>query len=216
MIKRHKKNFTQRKFYRTNDRIFAHTLRVLDSEGKQIGVLSKFDALTKAREEGLDLVEIAATAKPPVAKIIDFKKFLYQEEKKKREEKKHAKVSETKEVRLGPFMSDNDLNVMAKRAREFLEAGNKVRLVVRFSGRQIAHPEFGHQVVEKVFAKVADVAKFEREKHFEGRQLITILSADKKGKHEKENQEISSKTVQSNQDGQSAVLPPVQKSSEAA
>ena len=109
MIKRYNKNKKQRKFYRTNERIFASELRVIDSEGKQVGVLKKFEALEKARTLGMDLVEIAPTAKPPVARIIDFKKFLYQEEKKKREEKKKSKNSETKEIRLGPFIDDHDL-----------------------------------------------------------------------------------------------------------
>src|SRR5688572_24731538 len=111
--------------------------------------MPKYEALQKAKDEGLDLVEVATHANPPVAKIIDFKKFLYQEEKKKREEKKKAKVSETKEVRLGPFMSDNDLQVMVRRGREFLEDGDKVRLVVKFKGRQITRTEFGYQVVNK-------------------------------------------------------------------
>jgi translation initiation factor IF-3 len=147
LIKRHKRQ-DSKKFYRTNDRIFATSLRVLDSEGKQIGILDKNQALERAREEGLDLVEIAPMAKPPVARIIDFKKFLYQEEKKKREEKRKAKVSETKEVRLGPFIEEHDLNVMVGRVREFLTNNDKVRLVVRFKGRQMAHPEFGHQVID--------------------------------------------------------------------
>ncbi len=146
------------------------------------------------------MVEIAPNAKPPVAKVVDFKKFLYQEEKKRKEEKKRAKVSETKEVRLGPFMDDHDLGVMVKRARGFLEDGDKVKLVVRFSGRQITHPEFGENVLEKAVSGVSDVSKIEREKHFEGRQLIAILSPEKKGavkkeeikNEQEENKEISS------------------------
>ena len=93
MIKRYNKNKTFKKFYRTNERIFASDLRVIDSEGKQIGILKKFEALGIARKAGVDLVEIAPAAKPPVARIIDFKKFLYQEEKKRREEKKKSKNS---------------------------------------------------------------------------------------------------------------------------
>ncbi|MCL5746826.1 MAG: translation initiation factor IF-3 [Patescibacteria group bacterium] len=193
MIKRFKKRQDDRKFYRTNERIFASSLRVLDINGKQVGILSKFEALDKARSEGLDLVEIAPAAKPPVAKIIDFKKFLYQEEKKKREEKRKAKVSETKEVRLGPFMSDNDLSVMSKRARDFLEDGDKVRLVVSFSGRQIAHPEFGHKILDKILKDLENVSKIERDRHLEGRKIICIVSPDRKKTYAKEeNQEIGS------------------------
>lgn len=178
MIKRFKKRFD--KFYRVNERIFALELRVLDAAGKQLGLMKKFEALDKAKKEGLDLVEIAPNAKPPVAKIIDFKKFLYQEEKKKKEEKKKAKASETKEVRLGPFMNDHDLQVMIRRSRDFLEGGNKVRLVVRFAGRQITHPEFGEKIIEKVISTLSDISKVEKEKRLEGRQLIAIVSPERK------------------------------------
>ena len=187
MIKRFRGKREQRKFYRTNERIFANTLRVLDSEGRQIGVLGKFEALKKAKEAGLDLVEIAPKANPPVARIIDFKKFLYQEEKKRREEKRKSKSSETKEVRLGPFMDDHDLQVMVRRARDFLSNNNKVRMVVRFTGRQMAHPEFGHLVLERAIDTLKDISKVEKERHFEGRNLISIISPDKKGGVQKEN-----------------------------
>jgi len=206
LIKRYKRHEDNRKFYRVNERIYALSLRVLDAEGKQIGILSKFEALEAARSQGLDLVEIAPMAKPPVAKIVDFKKFLYQEEKKKREEKKKTKASETKEVRLGPFMSENDLGVMIRRAREFLENGDKVRLVVFFSGRQITHPEFGHKVLDKTIADLSDISKVERERRLEGRKLIVLVSPDKKGSGkavkanenqngQKENKEISSEKI---------------------
>ena len=193
MIKRYKRNEDTRRFYRVNERIFASTLRVLDTDGKQIGILSKFEALEKARSRELDLVEIAPMAKPPVAKIIDFKKFLYQEEKKKREEKRKAKTSETKEVRLGPFMSENDLATMINRAKDFLSEGNKVRLVVTFAGRQITHPEFGHNVLDKVIDALKDVSKVERDRKFEGKKLILIISPDKKGPKDakEETKEIS-------------------------
>lgn len=169
------------KFYRINERIFADSLRVLDEEGKQIGILNKNEALERARSSELDLVEIAPLAKPPVARIIDFKKFLYQEEKKRREEKKKAKSSETKEVRLGPFMNSHDLDVMVGRAREFLTNNNKVKLVVRFTGRQMAHPEFGHQILDRAIQSISDVSKIDKDRHFEGRQLITLLSPQKGG-----------------------------------
>lgn len=190
MIKKFNRGHQTKKFYRTNEHIFAKSLRVLDSEGKQLGVYQKFDALRMARELNSDLVEIAPLANPPVAKIIDFKKFLYQEEKKKREEKKKSKTSDTKEVRLGPFMSDNDLLVMTKRAREFLEDGNKVKLVVFFSGRQITHPEFGHKVLDKSLSILSDISKVERDRKLEGRKLIIIISPDKKsGQKEKEQED---------------------------
>lgn len=196
MIKKGRRKQEQRKYYRTNDRIFASTLRVLDSEGKQVGIISRTEALALARDQGLDLVEVAGQAQPPVVKIVDFKKFLYQEEKKRREEKRKAKTSETKEIRLGPFMSDNDLQVMIRRGREFLEDGNKVRLVVKFKGRQITHPEFGREIINKTVTALSDISKIEREPHFEGKQLITLLTAErKKNNAEKKDQEISSTTI---------------------
>jgi translation initiation factor IF-3 len=179
LIRRFRKKLERRIFYRTNERIYAPTLRVLDSSGKQIGVLAKFEALRIAREQGFDLVEVAPMAKPPVAKIIDFKKFLYQEAKKKKEEKKKSKVSETKEIRLGPFMDDHDLQVMIRRAKEFLNDNDKIRLVVKFQGRQIAHPEFGQKIIRSVIESLSDISKTERDEHFEGKQLIVILTPEK-------------------------------------
>lgn len=192
MIKKNRHNQSDRKYYRINERIFASQLRVLDSENKQIGIMSKFDALKKAKDEGLDLVEIASQAKPPVAKIVDYQKFLYQEEKRKREEKRKAKVATTKEVRLGPFMSDNDLGVMARRAREFLENGDKVRFVVKFRGREITRTDFGLIVVRKVVDLLSDVSKVDKEAKLEGRQMVAIVSPERKKQHaEKKDQEIS-------------------------
>lgn len=221
MQRRFKKKEQQR-FYRINDRIYARELRVLDSEGKQIGILGKDEALRKASEQELDLVEIAPKAQPPVARIIDFKKFLYQEQKKKREEKKASKGNETKEVRLGPFIEEHDLSVIVRRVRSFLEEGDKVRLVVRFKGRQMAHPEFGQQTLNKVLAQISDISKIDRAARWEGRNFATILSPEKKKsksekeenvKNEEKNQEIGKQKVQGNKEGEGNVLPPVQEPS---
>ncbi len=212
MSRNFKRRVDNRKFYRTNDRIFAQSLRVLDAENKQIGILTKAEALALARQQDLDLVEIAEKAVPPVAKIVDFKKFLYQQEKKKQEEKKKTKASETKEVRLGPFINDHDLEVVIRRARGFLEDGNKVKLVVKFRGRQITHPEFGIAILNKTIGSLEEVSKVDREGHFEGKQLICLLSParhrfakaiaggpNRKGKNAKEkNQEISEPQIQDN------------------
>lgn len=193
MIRRFKKQNQRQQLYRVNERIFAVSLRVLDSEGKQIGILKRFEALQQAKDMGLDLVEIAPNAKPPVAKIVDFKKFLYQEAKKKKEEKKKAKVPETKEIRLGPFMNDHDLDVMVRRARSFLDDGDKVRLVVKFVGRQITHPEFGKEISKKAIDHLSDISKVEREMKFEGKNLISILSPEKKTRP-KADQPLAEKT----------------------
>ena len=179
MIKRfHNQNPVQQ--YRINERIGAAQMRLLDAEGKQIGIFSRQEALQQAKEQELDLVEIAPQAQPPVVKLIDFKKFLYQEAKKKQEEKKKAKVSETKEVRLGPFMGEADLQTMILRTRGFLEEGDKVRLIVKFIGRQVTRPQFGHQILQKVFTALADISKVDREPKLEGKQLIAIISPERK------------------------------------
>jgi translation initiation factor IF-3 len=179
-----KNRHQQDRRYRINQQIFASPLRVLDNEGKQIGVLSKEEALRLAQEQGLDLVEIAHAAQPPVVKVIDFNKFLYQLEKKKREEKRKAKTSETKEIRLGPFMSDNDLQVSVKKGKEFLEEGHKLRLVVKFKGRAITHPEFGRDIIAKFAESLHQISKIEREPRLEGKQMIAVLSVEKGKKHD--------------------------------
>jgi translation initiation factor IF-3 len=184
LIKKPKAQQQRQKRYRINQWIFASPLRVLDSTGKQIGVLPKEEALKLAQEQELDLVEVASSAKPPVAKIIDYNKFLYQLDKKKKEEKRKAKVSETKEIRLGPFMSDHDLQTRVRQVKGFLEDGDKVKLVVKFKGRQMAHTEFGKEIVLKVISSLGGLSKVDREPRFEGRQLVTILSADKTKKIE--------------------------------
>jgi translation initiation factor IF-3 len=179
-----KSKHEQEKQYRINHRIIAPEFRVLDAEGKQVGVLKRDEALRIAQEKELDLVEVAPMAKPPVVKMIDYNKFLYQLEKKKREEKRKSKVSETKEIRLGPFMSDNDLQVMVNRGREFLEEGDKIRLVVKFRGRQITRTEFGRGIIRKAIESLADISKVDREPKMEGRQLVALLSPEKGKKHE--------------------------------
>ena len=196
MIKRfHKRQENTTVYYRTNERIMAQSLRVLDDEGKQVGVLSKMEALAKARELGLDLVEVAPAAVPPVAKIVDYKKFLYQQDKKKREEKKKAKVTETKEVRLGPFMDTHDLETMSNRAKGFLEDGDKIRIVVRFKGRQVTHPQFGFDVIHRFAQNLDSISKIEKEPRLEGKQMIAILAPERKINAKEENKEISTATL---------------------
>ena len=196
------------KFYRLNQQIQAPTLRVLDENNNQIGVLNKAEALAKAQELGLDLVEIASTANPPVCKIIDFKKFRYLEEKRSRESKKKAKASGTKELWLGPYMSENDLLVRVERPKEFLQDGFKLRLAVKFAGRQITHPEFGWQVLRRFIKELEGIGKVEREPKFEGKILATTLTPGKSKTQEESKQyaktEIekgSGKTLQNNQNG---------------
>ncbi len=132
-------------------------------------------ALELSKEAEVDLVEIASTANPPVVRLIDFKKFKYEQAKKEQEEKKHAKETELKEVRMGPFVAENDLNVRMMRIKAFLHNGNKVKISIKFSGRQMSHPEFGHQLLKRILDILNDIAVVEREIRFEGRNLTLII-----------------------------------------
>lgn len=171
---------TQSKFhYRINYQILSPTLRLLDEEGKQIGILSKIEALQKAKELDLDVVEIAPTAKPAVAKLIDFKKFKYQEQKKERESKKNQKNVGVKEIRLRPFIGQHDFDTRVAQAKEFLEDGNQVKIAVFFKGREITRKEFGFNVMKRFLATLESV-RVVREPHMEGKVLVTMVVPDKK------------------------------------
>ena len=147
--------------------------------GKQIGLVSKIEALQKAKELGVDVVEIAPNAKPAVAKLIDYKKFKYQEAKKDRESKKSQKNVGVKEVGLRPFIGQHDLDTRLRQASVFLEEGNQLKISVFFRGREITRKEFGYEVVKKFLAQLESV-KIVREPHMEGRTLATMVVADKK------------------------------------
>lgn len=169
-------NRRQKEFHRINHQVQARELRVLDATGKQIGVMSRDEALKAAQDQGLDLVEIASKAVPPVVKIIDYSKFLYQQKKKKQEEKRNTITSETKQIRMGPFIGDHDLDIKLKRAKEFIEDGDKVKFIVRFRGREMARQDLGRVVLEKIVDKMQDIAKVEREIRMEGRQMVMLVS----------------------------------------
>jgi translation initiation factor IF-3 len=170
---------TTRKLYRINYQITSPQLRLLDEEGKQIGVVSKIEALQKARELNLDVVEVAEHATPPVAKLIDFKKFKYQEARKERESKKTQKNVGVKEIRLRPFIGEHDLMTRVKKAQEFLEEGNQVKLNCFFRGRENTRREFGFEVLKKFTSHLVDF-KSVREAHFEGRILSQTVALEKK------------------------------------
>lgn len=164
-----------KRFYRINQSIQASKVRVVDDQGKQIGVISLQEALEKAREAGFDLVEIAPKAKPPVCKIIDFKKFRFQEAKKEAKARKKGKGGELKEVRLTPFIAENDLKFRLKRAEEFLKDKHKVKIGVKFKGRQMGKKDFGYKLIETVIGKLQDLAEVETEPKFVGRRLEMVL-----------------------------------------
>lgn len=192
-------------YWRINENIQANQLRVIGPDGKQLGIFSVREALDKAREAELDLVEIAPQAKPPVAKIIDFTKFKYQQEKKEREQKlKERKGAEQKEIWLTPFMAENDFQVRLSRIKEFLEDGSRVRITVKFTGRQMGHKEFGYDIVNKVTGETKDIAKANGQPKFLGRQLMFTLSpykgqatkqeGDQNEENKTENQEVGNST----------------------
>jgi len=148
----------------------------LSDDGKQIGIVNREEALKKAIELGVDLVEVAPKAIPPVCRLIEFKKFKYQESKKERLDKKKAKEVETKEIRLGPFTDDHDLDVRINRANNFLKKGDRVRIAIKFAGRQLGKKEFGFQILNKFLEGLKDCSKIEKEAHFEGSTLTATLA----------------------------------------
>lgn len=173
------------KFYRTNWNIQSPKLRVIDNEGHQLGILDKADALNKAKKAGLDLVEVASKADPPVARIVNFQKFRYEESKKERGSKKESGGG-LKELWLSPRIADHDLEVRIKRTEDFLKDGFKVKLTVKFKGREMAHPELGHQVIKQTLELLGDQVGVEREPRFEGRNLSIIVTKMRGGKEKQE------------------------------
>ena len=162
--------------WRVNEQIRAEKLRVIGADGKQIGFLTKQEALEKSKKEGLDLIEIAPQAVPPVAKIINFGKFRYQEEKKRRQEAKKAKSAELKEIRFTPFIAENDYNIRLARIRKFLSDKNKVKAVVVFKGRQLGSRQFGYSLLKRLVEEFKESIVVDMEPKFIGRHLIMIIS----------------------------------------
>jgi len=158
-----------------NEQIRAREVRVISDKGEQIGVFPAFEALRMARELELDLVEVAPEAKPPVCRILDFGKFKYEQKKKNREREK-GHISKLKELRLHPKTGQHDLEVKARQARAFLEEGDKVQFTVIFRGREIARPDLGTAVLQKMSQLLADIAKLEKAPHVEGKRMHTILA----------------------------------------
>lgn len=180
------------KFYRINQGITAPKVRLISEKGEQVGVVDIAEARQKAEELGVDLVEIAPLAKPPVAKLINYKKLRYQEERKEREARRGTHKVEMKELWLGPLIGEHDLETRVNRGRGFLEKSNHVRFIVRFSGREMAHREFGYKVVEKVKVMLSGIAEVEKEAQFLGRELSIAFRPTKGKKNaETKNESVS-------------------------
>jgi translation initiation factor IF-3 len=166
----------KKQYWRVNNNIRASEVRVLGSDNKQIGVMKVSDALKKAKSEKLDLIEIAPKAKPPVVKIADFGKFKYQEEKKAKKQAKLTKASELKEIRFSPFIGESDYQTRLERIREFLEDKNKVRIVIKFKGRQMGSKKFGYDLMKRILAEFEEEVQVDMQPKFMGRHLVMVIS----------------------------------------
>ena len=153
---------------------------MIGAGGEQLGVLPTHEAMRLAEEAGLDLVEVAAKAVPPVCKIMDYGKFKYEENRKRKEAKKNQSVVELKEIKFRPKTDDHDFDFKVKHIRRFLQEGNKAKLVVIFRGREIVHNEIGRKTLEKVAEAIADVGMVETEPRFEGRAMFMMLAPKKR------------------------------------
>lgn len=161
---------------RTNQDIRVPRVLLIDQNGEKQGIMPIAAAIEAAEEAGLDLVEIVPTADPPVCKILDYGKFRFAEQKKKNEARKRQKVVEVKEIKLRPQIDDHDYDVKAKAMHRFFGEGDKVKVTLRFRGREMAHPELGMKLLQRVKADFEPVAKVEYEPRMEGRQMIMILA----------------------------------------
>jgi translation initiation factor IF-3 len=151
-------------------------VQLIDDTGQNRGVVPFFDALKVAEDAGLDLVEISPNATPPVCKILDYGKFRFLEQKKAAEARKKQKTVEVKEIKLRPGIDDHDYGVKMKAMKGFFEEGNKVKVTLRFRGREMAHQSLGLKVLDRVKSDVGDIAKVEMEPNFEGRQVVMVLA----------------------------------------
>ncbi|MDR0555907.1 MAG: translation initiation factor IF-3 [Holosporaceae bacterium] len=168
-------NRSTKEKYRVNGAIMASQVRLIDQDGNAVGVVSIREAISRAREVGLDLVEIAAQAVPPVCKIIDYGKLKYELQKKKMETKKKQKIIEVKEVKLTPSIGSHDYQVKLTSIRRFISEGNKVKVTLRFRGREIAHKEVGERLLNRLVEDVKEIAKCEGMQQQEGKQIILTL-----------------------------------------
>ena len=162
-----------------NEQIRDREVRLIGEEGEQLGVMSSREAQKLADEAGLDLVKIAPTAKPPVCKIVDYGKYRYEQARKEKEARKKQKTIEIKEIRLSPNIDTNDLNTKINAAKKFLTKGDKVKVTLRFRGREMAHMGISKQILDSFFEKVQDIAVIEKPAKLEGRSMIMFLTEKK-------------------------------------
>lgn len=163
------------KSVRINEEIQASQLRVVGPDGAQLGILSRSEALKIAEEAGVDLVEISPNADPPVVKVVDWGKFQYQKMKEQQKSRKNAKASELKQMRMGLKIGANDLEIKLRKIREFLAAGHKVKILIFFRGREMAHQELGYEMIERIATQLEDDAIVEQKPQMAGRNLSIVV-----------------------------------------
>jgi translation initiation factor IF-3 len=159
-----------------NDEIRAPQVRLIDEDGEMQGVMSARDAWLRAQAVGLDLLEISPNASPPVVKILDFGKYKYEQQKKKNEAKKKQKVIEIKEIKVRPNIDENDYQVKMRAMKSFIEEGDKVKVTLRFRGREMAHQEIGVRVLERIKNEMGPLSKVEQMPRMENRQMVMVLT----------------------------------------
>jgi translation initiation factor IF-3 len=164
------------KQYRVNERIRAREVRVIDENGAQVGVLPVNEALRLAREKGLDLIEVAPTANPPVCRVMDYGKYRYEQQKRDRQTRKKLRGGEMKLLRVRPLIDEHDLQVKVNTLKRLLSEGDKVKVNVLFRGHQLSHPELGHRVLLRLAEALAQIALMERGPAMEGRMMSMILA----------------------------------------
>lgn len=168
------------KKHRTNGEIRVNEVRLIGIEGEQLGIVKLAQALDMAEENEVDLVEIAPSAAPPVCRLMDYGKFRYQEQKRQQEARAKQKVIQIKEVKFRPATDDGDYNVKLRNVRRFIEDGDKVKVSLRFRGREMAHQELGMRVLERVRDDVEEICQVESFPRLEGRQMVMVLAPRKK------------------------------------
>ena len=161
---------------RINDAIRVREVRLIDENGDNVGVVARQDAMDRAVNAGLDLVEISPDAEPPVCKIMDYGKFKFEQQKKAAEARKKQKIVEIKEIKMRPAIDDHDYDVKMRAIKRFFVEGDKVKVTLRFRGREMAHQELGMAVLQRVKAELESIAKVESEPRLEGRQMVMVLA----------------------------------------
>ncbi len=161
---------------RVNDMIRVREVRLIGADGSQLGVVPTEEALSSARQTGLDLVEVSPTARPPVCKLLDYGKYKFEQEKRIRESKKRQRLTKLKEIRMQPKIDSHDLDFKSRHIKSFLDQGNKVKVTIRFRGRELAHTEIGRAVLDRVVELTREYAVLARSAQMEGRFMSMVLS----------------------------------------